>query len=143
MLDRLLAVKMTPIPHHIHIGRRTKMSPRQLSFAVLLLCLVALGCSTGEGEAPDKETARIEKTKPVEASTAQLFENMGNHELKISTNSPKAQEYFNQGLTWLYAFNHSEAIRSLSLAPRNSMRIVRWRGGACPLRRDRTTTLRL
>ena len=45
-----------------------------------------------------------------------MFEGMGNHTRKISTNSESAQAYFNQALTWAFAFNHDEAIRSLMLA---------------------------
>jgi tetratricopeptide (TPR) repeat protein len=34
----------------------------------------------------------------------------------VSTNKPKAQEFFNQGLTLVYAFNHEEAARSFRRA---------------------------
>lgn len=47
---------------------------------------------------------------------ALLFEGMGNHQREISTSSPKAQQYFDQGLTWAYAFNYDEAIRSFEQA---------------------------
>jgi tetratricopeptide (TPR) repeat protein len=41
-----------------------------------------------------------------------LFEGLGDVGRKITTSSPQAQRYFNQGLGWLFAFNHDEAIRS-------------------------------
>ena len=47
---------------------------------------------------------------------APLFEKMGSHQRKITTDNPKAQDYFNQGLIWMYAFNHDEAIRSFTSA---------------------------
>jgi tetratricopeptide (TPR) repeat protein len=47
-----------------------------------------------------------------------LFEGMGDHHLAITTSSPEAQAYFDQGLTWAYAFNHDEAIRSFQHATR-------------------------
>lgn len=43
---------------------------------------------------------------------AQLFDGMGPHRRATSTTSPEAQAYFDQALTWTYAFNHDEAIRS-------------------------------
>src|SRR6185369_6024183 len=46
--------------------------------------------------------------KPV----APLFDGMGKHHHPITTTSKKAQQYFDQGLTLCYAFNHTEAIRS-------------------------------
>ncbi|GIK17921.1 MAG: tetratricopeptide repeat protein [Leptolyngbya sp. PLA2] len=52
------------------------------------------------------------------AGTASLFENMGGHTRAITTSSPLAQEHFNQGLAWLYGFNHDEAIRSFQKAQR-------------------------
>ena len=48
----------------------------------------------------------------------QLFEGMGPHRRAVTTSSPKAQQFFDQGLTWTYAFNHDEAIRSYDEATR-------------------------
>lgn len=45
-----------------------------------------------------------------------MFEGMGKHTRKISTNSEATQAYFDQALTWAFAFNHDEAIRSLMRA---------------------------
>jgi tetratricopeptide (TPR) repeat protein len=44
------------------------------------------------------------------------FDGLGNFGRKITTTSPEAQSYFNQGLCFLYAFNHDEAIRSFEEA---------------------------
>lgn len=51
-----------------------------------------------------------------DASRAQLFEGTGAHRRDITTSSPEAQHYFDQGLAWMYAFNHDEAIRSFARA---------------------------
>jgi tetratricopeptide (TPR) repeat protein len=45
-----------------------------------------------------------------------LFGNLGTLHHKITTAHPVAQEYFNQGLRFIYAFNHEEAIRSFEQA---------------------------
>lgn len=60
------------------------------------------------------------QTKPGEVSKrgAPLFDDLGNHQYTISTNSPEAQKYFNQGLILTYGFNHGEAIRSFQEAIR-------------------------
>lgn len=47
---------------------------------------------------------------------AQLFDGMGAHSRTISTGSKEAQAFFDQGLAWMYAFNHDEAIRSFARA---------------------------
>jgi tetratricopeptide (TPR) repeat protein len=45
-----------------------------------------------------------------------LFKGLGNLHFAVSTKNKKAQQYFNQGLTLVYAFNHGEAGRSFSTA---------------------------
>ncbi|MGV3485979.1 MAG: tetratricopeptide repeat protein [Planctomycetaceae bacterium] len=44
------------------------------------------------------------------------FEGLGQHRRSISTRSPEAQTLFNQGLAFLYSFNHDESIRSFRAA---------------------------
>jgi tetratricopeptide (TPR) repeat protein len=44
------------------------------------------------------------------------FQGLGNHTRRISTQSPEAQKFFDQGLAFLYGFNHDEAIRSFEAA---------------------------
>ncbi len=45
---------------------------------------------------------------------APIFEGLGNLNFTVSTQSKKAQQLFNQGLTLIYAFNHNEAARSFN-----------------------------
>src|SRR6201997_67653 len=45
-----------------------------------------------------------------------FFEGLGSHTRKISTDSPEAQKYFDQGLDFLFGFNHSAAIRAFQAA---------------------------
>jgi len=55
-------------------------------------------------------------------STAQaaepLLQDLGSYKRKITTDSPKAQQYFNQGLAFVYGFNQNAAIRSFQEALR-------------------------
>lgn len=52
------------------------------------------------------------ETRPI------LFDNLGSHHHPITTSSPEAQRYFDQGLRLMYAFNHDEATRSFQEATR-------------------------
>lgn len=54
------------------------------------------------------------EVKPVQA--VRLMSGLGNLSHPVSTQSREAQQYFNQGLTLVYAFNHPEAIRSFARA---------------------------
>ncbi len=59
------------------------------------------------------------------------FEGLGNYSRKISTNSKEAQLAFNEGMCFLYSFNHDEARRSFLVAaekrPRMCDRLWVWR----------------
>lgn len=70
------------------------------SLAILLGVAVLAGCQTSPSAPPQ----------------ARLFEGMGAHHRPITTSAATAQRYFDQGLTWTYAFNHGEAIRSFEAA---------------------------
>jgi tetratricopeptide (TPR) repeat protein len=50
------------------------------------------------------------------SAPAQLLSGMGSLHHPISTSSPEAQRYFDQGLTLIFAFNHDEAVRSFRRA---------------------------
>jgi tetratricopeptide (TPR) repeat protein len=48
-----------------------------------------------------------------------FFDGLGTYTRKITTNSPVAQRYFDQGLAFLFGFNEDEAIRSFEAAAAN------------------------
>jgi hypothetical protein len=50
------------------------------------------------------------------AQGAQLFDGLGNRTRAITTTSARAQTYFDQGIAWLWAYNHDEATRSFARA---------------------------
>ncbi len=52
------------------------------------------------------------------ATSVPLLEGLGNHTFKITTDSPDAQRYFDQGIRLLFGFNHGSAIRSFQEAAR-------------------------
>lgn len=81
------------------------MQKNSISVAVLAGFALVAGCATTSVD-----------HLAVFAPEAQLFEGMGSHSRKVSTQSREAQAYFNQGIAWMHAFNHDEAIRSFSRA---------------------------
>ncbi len=50
------------------------------------------------------------------AKGAQLFDGLGTFHRKITTKSSLAQKYFDQGMRFIWAFNHDEATRSFAKA---------------------------
>ncbi|MEW6251895.1 MAG: hypothetical protein AB1716_14720 [Planctomycetota bacterium] len=76
-----------------------------------VVCGAASGLISGLGGCTSAER----RAGPA-ARSAPLFEGIGTHKRQVTTDSPAAQRYFNQGLVWAYAFNHDEAIRSFKAA---------------------------
>ena len=73
--------------------------------AILALATAMPGCSEGAEDAAE--------TQP---RIAPLLKGLGSHTHRVTTSSPLAQRYFDQGLKLVYAFNHAEAIRSFRQA---------------------------
>jgi len=53
---------------------------------------------------------------PDQGAPIQLFDGLGSHTHPVTTASPEAQKYFDQGLKLLFGFNHHSAIRSFERA---------------------------
>ncbi|HYN25052.1 MAG TPA: tetratricopeptide repeat protein, partial [Pyrinomonadaceae bacterium] len=53
---------------------------------------------------------------PKVMEAASLASGLGDVNHPVSTTNPEAQKFFNQGLAYMYAFNHEEAIRSFKRA---------------------------
>jgi tetratricopeptide (TPR) repeat protein len=76
-------------------------TPPSLS-ALLVGAALLVACSTQP--APHDHGSAAATTAP-----PPLFDNLGGHHRAITTTSPKAQAYFDQGLRLVYGFNHHEA----------------------------------
>src|SRR5688572_17554737 len=55
---------------------------------------------------------------PAAEPTIPLLDTLGAHTHRVTTKSPDAQRYFDQGLRFLFGFNHGAAIRSFQEAAR-------------------------
>jgi len=75
-----------------------------LALAALAAALVA---GPARGDAAKDTTSAV-----VEGQLAPRLQTLGTHSHAISTSSPRAQLFFNQGLILSYGFNHREAMRS-------------------------------
>jgi hypothetical protein len=97
-------------PAHSHEHRGSTMRT-----AWLLLAAIGTG---GTVAAQDHQHAdrgpETTLTIADSAGTARtpLYDNLGSYHMAITTRSPVAQRYFDQGLRLTYGFNHDEAIRS-------------------------------
>ncbi|NER79401.1 MAG: tetratricopeptide repeat protein [Leptolyngbya sp. SIO1D8] len=95
------------------------MTPRKYTLIALITLVLALGISltpmppalTAAWQ-PDRSLAQAAESVP-------LFDNLGDYHFPISTQSPQTQDYFDQGMTLAYGFNHAEAARAFQAAIRH------------------------
>lgn len=86
---------------------------QMLALGLLLsLALTAGACSKTAPDASKEAKAPELKSTTTDGRVSPWLKNIGKFERKISTSSPEAQHFFNQGLTLYYGFNHEEAVRS-------------------------------
>lgn len=71
----------------------------------VILLLLTSGIAVGQPQGSSSET------KPVFLVTG-----LGDHHHPVSTQNEEAQLFFDQGLKWIFAFNHDEAVRSFKRA---------------------------
>jgi len=91
---------------------------RRLAPAALLAITAGCVASNPPPGAPPATPADAPRGAQHDAATplTPLFGNLGDHTRTITTRSPAAQRYFDQGLTFVFSFNHDEAIRSFRQA---------------------------
>jgi tetratricopeptide (TPR) repeat protein len=93
--------------------------------ALLALALAALAAPAAAQDAQHAAHG------PAGGAGVPLLEGLGSHHHPISSRSPLAQQYFDQGIRLAYAFNHQEAIRAFEEAARqDSSCAICWWGVA-------------
>ena len=60
--------------------------------------------------------AQHQNHTPAESKAIPLISGLGEHHHPVTTSNQEAQRFFNQGLTFVFAFNHEEAVRSFKRA---------------------------
>jgi tetratricopeptide (TPR) repeat protein len=81
---------------------------RRLAFVLAGIAVIAGCAQSGEREPPPAASTA--------AGAVPFFTGLGTHHRAIATSKPEAQKYFDQGLAFLYGFNHDEAIRAFTAA---------------------------
>ncbi|SCZ67605.1 tetratricopeptide repeat protein [Thiohalomonas denitrificans] len=82
-----------------------------------MIIFLALGL-LGLGIAVSQPSAAQQHAAAGQGDEAPLYDDLGDHHYAITTDVPKAQAYFDQGLRLYYAFNHAESIRAFREAQR-------------------------
>jgi len=90
------------------------------ALVALLVVSIAIGCSRppAPAPAPANQSAHDAHGAPAPAAGPRttLLGNLGSYHRAIKTTSPEAQQFFDEGLTLLYGFNHDESFKSFERA---------------------------
>jgi tetratricopeptide (TPR) repeat protein len=86
--------------------------PNSLKWLRLLGLAIVLAMATAITACSDHSNQTAESQPRI----APLLKGLGSHTHPVTTRSPLAQRYFDQGLNLTYAFNHAEAVRSFRQA---------------------------
>ncbi len=90
-----------------------------IAAVVAVLSLVATSCAQHTAQhtgPPPPAMPGPPHTVADWAVGAQLFDGLGDFHRKVTTSSAQAQQYFDQGMRYLWAFNHDESTRSFARA---------------------------
>ncbi|HSL20456.1 MAG TPA: hypothetical protein VK886_02905 [Vicinamibacterales bacterium] len=74
--------------------------------------------------APAQHHGPMSPAPETEGPIAPLLANLGTYHHKVSTADARAQQFFDQGLRLVYAFNHAEAVRAFREAARRDPRLA-------------------
>src|SRR5688572_6251781 len=102
-----------PVPGHPPgrcASEAPTMNPRTIraTLAAVVSIVVVAGCAS------TRQEGSLLRTEA--AGSVPVFDGLGPVSRKITTSSPEAQRYFDQGLALVFAFNHDEAMRSFRKA---------------------------
>src|SRR5262245_50638312 len=97
-------------------GRRRRSRRNPVMFFIPMLIAAAVSAATAypiDQERPTHQEHGTHKHAADHGSAQMpLLEGLGDWRHRITTTSPEAQRYFDQGLRLTYGFNHDEAVRS-------------------------------
>jgi tetratricopeptide (TPR) repeat protein len=84
------------------------------TLAVVMAGILSVQSASSGQKIPQND---VESTA-VPGQIAPRLQNLGNHKIPVTTDSPRAQLFFSQGMMLTYGFNHAEASRSFREAVR-------------------------
>jgi len=96
--------------------------PALISVSSVVAALLAFPVNAADSHDHSMSTAPAAPAAPTTltewAQGAKLYSGLGSAHRKISTRSRESQQYFDQGMRFMWVFNHDEASRSFARAHR-------------------------
>src|SRR5690606_2221490 len=106
-------------PTHAYArSRLIRIAPAPASLGIAAAMLMLIGCQSQQqtdGTLNQASSVSVSHDRSVD-NDVRLYDGFGAYGRAVTTSSPQAQMWFNQGIQLLYGFNHDEAIRSFRRA---------------------------
>ena len=88
----------------------------RVAAAICLVVVSTCACGRSDTAAPKGPTAPPAEAPKSDSASPSLLTDWGRHHHPIRTAVPEAQQFFDQGMSLVFAFNHEEATRSFQHA---------------------------
>src|SRR5262245_3930856 len=111
----LVSVKMTegvftPVQKQAMVRKLTDAPPAPTARSPQMRFILTTAAMLVLANVPGRLPAEPAKPASQPPSKVTLYKGLGKHTRPVATSNREAQEFFDQGLSFMYAFNHDEAV---------------------------------
>jgi tetratricopeptide (TPR) repeat protein len=113
---RLIEGVFTPTQKREIVRKVTDATPASTERSSQMRFILTSAAMLVLANVPGRLLAEPAKPGSQPTSKVTLYKGLGKHTRPVATSNPEAQKFFDQGLNFMYAFNHDEAVRAFRRA---------------------------
>lgn len=113
---RLIEGVFTPNQKPERVRKRTAVTPASTQRSSKMRFILTAAAMLVLAIVPGRLLAEPAKPGSQPSPKVTLYKGLGEHTRPVATSNPEAQKFFDQGLNFMYGFNHDEAVRAFRRA---------------------------
>jgi tetratricopeptide (TPR) repeat protein len=113
---RMIGAVFTPTQEQVMVRKLADATPASTERNSQMRIILTSAAMLVLANVPGRLLAEPAKPGSQPTSKVTLYNGLGNHTRPVATSKPEAQRYFDQGLNFMCAFNHDEAVRAFRQA---------------------------
>lgn len=113
---RLIEGVFTPTQTQETVRKRTDVTPTSTERSSRMRFILTSAAMLVLANVPGRLLAEPAKPGSQPTPKVTLYKGLGEHTRPVATSNPEARKFFDQGLNFMYAFNHDEAVRAFRQA---------------------------
>jgi tetratricopeptide (TPR) repeat protein len=106
----------TPTQKREMVRKLTDATPASTERSAQMRAILTCAAMLVLANVPGRLLAQPAKPGSQPTPKVTLYKGLGKHTRPVATSNPEAQKFFDQGLNFMYAFNHDEAVRAFRQA---------------------------